>query len=416
MKFQGDTINDGLHSFKLWFSDFAIELSPILVLIGMLMTGVDIYLNGRLATQTWFEVPWAIVQVIAVDGLWFAVWLRILTHKHERKWGAWLWFLSMIGVGLAMLIVAFIMNDIVLFQQVNSIASSLGAMSILGIPIAIFTHFRAGLLVATATLAMLFSRKRHSQDSPQQAMQGATAIAITEEGRANPRATKRSQGREKATVIDSPNQAQKAIPERVTLGMVEETMYKALMSKPEEASELLCLSEEKSLDDFTAILKQRYSQYANYITPQRVASVLAYARSHSQAEEANHSNGHSPRLINRSLETVAMHSPANGYVAMATAMHSPNEKANHSPADRLIALEESTDTHHSMAIIAVGSQGYRDKIKAIWLQHIQEGRAINLKSIALDAGVGYSTVKKWANDIREEIALELQAEHQDKSA
>lgn len=170
MKFDGDAINDGLHNFKVWFSDFAIELSPLLVLTGMLMTGVDIYLSGRLATQMWFEIPWAIVQVIAIDGLWFAVWLRILQHTHERKWATWLWYMAMGIVGLAMVIVAFIMNDIVLFQQVNSISSSLGAMAMLGIPVAIFTHFRAGLLVATATLAMLFSRKRHVQEQARRAM------------------------------------------------------------------------------------------------------------------------------------------------------------------------------------------------------------------------------------------------------
>lgn len=176
--FDGDAINDGLHNFKVWFSDFAIELSPLLVLVGMLMTGVDIYLSGRLATQIWFEIPWAIVQVIAIDGLWFAVWLRILEHKHERRVWPWLRFLAMAIVGLAMIIVAFVMNDIVLFQQVNSITSSLGAMATLGIPVALFTHFRAGLLVVTATLAMLFSRKRHSQDVPKKATPKSTPKAI----------------------------------------------------------------------------------------------------------------------------------------------------------------------------------------------------------------------------------------------
>src|SRR5258708_12017482 len=176
--FDGDAINDGLHNFKVWFSDFAIELSPLLVLVGMLMTGVDIYLSGRLATQIWFEIPWAIAQVLAIDGLWFAVWLRILGHKHEGKVWPWLRFVGLAIVGLAMVVVAFIMNDIVLFQQVNGIASSVGVMAILGIPVALFTHFRAGLLVVTATLAMLFSRKRHVQDAHKKATPRSTPRAI----------------------------------------------------------------------------------------------------------------------------------------------------------------------------------------------------------------------------------------------
>src|SRR5258708_36088308 len=145
MNFDGDAINDGLHSFKVWFSDFAIELSPLLVLVGMLITGVDIYLSGRLATQIWFEIPWAIAQVLAIDGLWFAVWLRILSHKHEGKVWPWLRFVGMAIVGLAMVVVAFIMNDVVLFQQVNGIASSGGVMATLGIPFPLFTHFRSSL-------------------------------------------------------------------------------------------------------------------------------------------------------------------------------------------------------------------------------------------------------------------------------
>lgn len=53
----------------------------------------------------------------------------------------------------------------------------------------------------------------------------------------------------------------------------------------------------------------------------------------------------------------------------------------------------------------VGS--YREKIKATWLRYIQEGKPINLTDIAHDTGVGYSTVKKWASSIREEIQQEL---------
>ncbi len=176
----------------------AIELSPLLVLIGMLMTGVDIYLAGRLATQIWFEIPWAIVQVLAIDGLWFAVWLRILSHTYERHWLSWARLLGMIVIGLAMVAVAFLMNDIVLFQQVDGLSTSLGAMAILGIPLAIFTHFRAGLLVATATLAMLFSRKRHIPVSQPMAAQKAKA--------SQPRANRVA----KVTVVES---EPKAIPE-----------------------------------------------------------------------------------------------------------------------------------------------------------------------------------------------------------
>lgn len=157
MKIDGNAINDSLHNFKLWFGDFTIELSPLLVLVGMLMTGVDVLLNGRLATNLYFEVPWAVVQIIAIDGLWFAILLRILQYEHKRTVVSWLRYTAIVIVALSMVGVAFLMSDIVLVQQVQSIDSSLRAMQYLGIPVSWFTHFRAMLLVATATIAMLFS-------------------------------------------------------------------------------------------------------------------------------------------------------------------------------------------------------------------------------------------------------------------
>ena len=157
MKIDGNAINDSLYNFKLWFGDFTIELSPLLVLLGMLMTGVDVLLNGRLATNLYFEVPWAIVQIIAIDGLWFAVLLRILEYKHSLAVWPILRYIVIVVVAGSMVVVAFVMTDIVLVQQVQSMGSSLQAMQYLGVPVAWFTHFRAMLLVATATIAMLFS-------------------------------------------------------------------------------------------------------------------------------------------------------------------------------------------------------------------------------------------------------------------
>lgn len=309
MKIDGNTINDGLHDFKTWFSDFTIELSPLLILIGMLMTGVDIYLSGRLATQIWFEIPWAIAQVLAIDGLWFAVWVRILDYDHKRKVFSWIRFIGMALVGLAMVLVAFVMNDIVLFQQVNSIATSLGAMATLGIPIALFTHFRAMLLVATATLAMLFSRKQHSPIAP------------------------------------------------ATVAISETTPKRSPVKKAMVASQHKAIPEQSSID-------------------------------------------HSPEIMDTVAIEKAMHSSNNGYVAM---QQSTRKGAMHSPVDGYVAMEEETDTHHSIAIVATGSQGYKDQIKAVWLRHIQEGRDVKLTEIASEIGIAYSTVKKWAASIREEI-------------
>ena len=68
-----------------------------------------------------------------------------------------------------------------------------------------------------------------------------------------------------------------------SLSTIEQRMYEAIiMSKPEEGEALLQLSQEQSLPEFTTLLKERYSQYAEYITSERVAHVLAYAQTPSK--------------------------------------------------------------------------------------------------------------------------------------
>jgi len=87
----------------------------------------------------------------------------------------------------------------------------------------------------------------------------------------------------------------------------------------------------------------------------------------------------------------------------ASITHSLDDVATDSPApDSPVATSDPSDSP-DMATVASGSQGYRERIKATWLQHRQEGRAIQLTEIAADAEVGYSTVKKYAASIRAEI-------------
>lgn len=58
------------------------------------------------------------------------------------------------------------------------------------------------------------------------------------------------------------------------LSMIEQMMADVLTKNPEELQELQRLSQEQTLDEFTVLLRQRYSQYAGYITPTRVAHVM----------------------------------------------------------------------------------------------------------------------------------------------
>lgn len=157
----GEKINTAGREFKSWFMDFTLVYTPIFVLVGLLMTGTNTYLNGRLATSLWFMVPWALVQVLAVDGLWFAVWIRILTD--EYRWGWFIYHFFLILVGFTMTGIGIVMADILFFQEALGITSSLAAMQVIGLPLGIFLHSRAVLLMATATLAIILDKRMRSK-------------------------------------------------------------------------------------------------------------------------------------------------------------------------------------------------------------------------------------------------------------
>lgn len=81
--------------------------------------------------------------------------------------------------------------------------------------------------------------------------------------------------------------------------------------------------------------------------------------------------------------------PLGSPTELGTVAYSPDTMA----LDTTVAIIAPNDSHRAI-------------IKATWLRYLAQERAINLKDIALDAQVGYSTVKKWAGSIREEIEQE----------
>lgn len=296
---RGESITNGLRSFNNWRDDFLIELSTLLLMIGFIMGTVDILTRGGLVTATWFTLSWAIVQAIAIDGLFFAVWGKIARAKWEK--GHRLRYTAMVFVGVILAIVAMLVNDILSYQQLANIADSLVAMHSLHIDSSLFVHTRAILVVAVALLVQLFCRS-HSP-TVATSVAPAQATVITECPATSVAIARKRQ--KKATVVDSPSLDSRAIPQHTTAM-------------------------------------------------------------------------HSPTIATSVAPMEAMHSPTNG------------------------------DTESMLSVaVALNGYGYREKIKAVWLRYIHEGRAINLKEIAIDAGVGYSTVKKWASSIREEIEQEI---------
>ena len=157
----GEGINDAGRGFKVWFTDFTLVYSPIFIVLGLILTGLDLFLNLGLSGSLWFRVPWSIAQLFAVDGLWFAVWNRILTDEYRRS----LWFYHgfLIILGISMTAIAITMNYIIFTQDYMRLKDSVAAMNFVGIPVGLFLFVRSVLLMATATLAIVLDKVMRSR-------------------------------------------------------------------------------------------------------------------------------------------------------------------------------------------------------------------------------------------------------------
>src|ERR1700681_2667486 len=93
-----------LKAFNEWRDEILIEASTLLLIAGFILGTIDIFVGGGVATAAWFKVSWAVVQALAIDGLFFAVWSRVARAKWTRatlgKNAA------LVGVGLVLALVA----------------------------------------------------------------------------------------------------------------------------------------------------------------------------------------------------------------------------------------------------------------------------------------------------------------------
>lgn len=157
----GESINEGGRGFKVWFTDFTLVYSPIFIVLGLILTGIDLFLNLGIGNSLWFKLPWSIAQLFAVDGLWFAVWHRILTDEYKLKLFGYHAFIILLG--LAMTGIAITMNFIIFTQDYMHLRDSVAAMNFVGIPVGLFLFVRSVLLMATATLAIVLDKVMRSR-------------------------------------------------------------------------------------------------------------------------------------------------------------------------------------------------------------------------------------------------------------
>jgi signal transduction histidine kinase len=211
MELNGKAITERLRQFNNWRDDTLIDASTLLLMIGFIMGTFDLLTRIGIATSPWFTGLWAIVQALAIDGLFFAVWAKVARFKWAKA--TWLHGIAIVAVGLLLAIVAILVNAVLSLQQLTGIADSLQAMAMLHISSIAFVWARAILVVTVALLVQLFCRGNQGSPSTDSPSLTITNVAITEER--SP--VKRSHSHKKATVIDSHNTATVAIPEHASI-------------------------------------------------------------------------------------------------------------------------------------------------------------------------------------------------------
>lgn len=149
-----------------WFNDFKdellIELSSILLMLGFIAGTVDI-LSARLGLSKdgWFMVSWSIVQAIAIDGLFFAIWARVRetswsTHKRQKIW--------YVFIGILLAVIAALVNNILSYQELNHVSSVSQAMNRLGINQETFSYTRSILVVVVSVLVATLPRAEKAKN------------------------------------------------------------------------------------------------------------------------------------------------------------------------------------------------------------------------------------------------------------
>src|SRR5258707_6565236 len=106
------------YDFSEWVGEMAIAYSPAMFSVGMAMVAVSIALRGAIATNVIFDVAWAIVTAVCVDGLWLGGWLR-LSDSRVTDWASGLRDMATLFVALLMFVVGGAISIFVTFNAVE---------------------------------------------------------------------------------------------------------------------------------------------------------------------------------------------------------------------------------------------------------------------------------------------------------
>ena len=388
-KLNGQSLTDGLRAFNEWRDDFLIELSTLMLMVGFVIGTVDVFTSGGLSNIPTFNYAWAIIQAIAIDGLFFAVWGRI----KRATWTRATWFanLMLIIVGLLLAVVASLVNGLLSYQELNHIANVAQAMEKMHVDQGTFTYARAILVVLVSILVALFGR---TYSSDKKATEQKLSVALADVARVTELNTGlQATTKELQSTIDGLREELRALEEKATARM---RSPRAKTSVAQEAQAIAIAEKATGYEG------------ASYVAQEAQAIAIA-----EKATGYNNNGLQATSVSGDSSDERATESPiaqTSGLQATrARATSEPGERATSEKATGYVAQDDGSTIAigdgKGQVMIATGSA--RERIKQAMLQAIEDGRDIKYDDIAQIANVGYSTVKKWAGEVREELQIEL---------
>ena len=278
----------------------AVISEPLLIGCAALAV-IDFITGGHLMEVAFINYTWAASLAIAVTACFIVTWRRSIRAFGYNRYGAGV-FLGCLGILLGL--VDFAAIAVQTLQQTLTISFA-QALTMLNLNVVAMTYIRSIVAIAMAVVVAVSNNtaittaqapKRRlafldkalnkfapvvSSEQTLSAQIGASPAQVVSTQEPEP-PVKRLETKQPARLhIVEPG---------LQLSTIEQAMYDALMSNPEDAKELARIAQENSMEDFIALLKVRYSQYAEYITPARVARV----KQRLEREQASHASEQSP--------------------------------------------------------------------------------------------------------------------------
>jgi hypothetical protein len=165
---------------QTWLIDFSdailVRISQFCLMLGFI-AGTIAVLSTRynINAAPWFNIVWAVVQAIAIDGLFFAVWSIWQRSKGQGWLRAWYFF-----IGILLGCVAALVNDIVSFSELNRVSTISLTMQQLRISESDFSLSRSVLVVLVSILIVTLPRgKQQPETAPVEQPPVAETVPVT---------------------------------------------------------------------------------------------------------------------------------------------------------------------------------------------------------------------------------------------